>query len=231
MVRLVAVRFRPSDEAFERAQNLIYVVTPVGHPDEIRYVGQTMTGLEQRRSQHLADARMGRGSLLHAWIREIGESAVEFHEHETFPLAVGPHTLDVAEAFWIRFWRMRGAPLLNVSKNFAKFWDATGHVRVSKHPDADYRAWHQQFFEDAWATAPEGALSWRLTPDLTLLPIRHSLGEKAEKIHEAYGAPMFDERGDELTLQEMLDWVSAKRQADRAQRQLREWTPEQHRFR
>ena len=65
------------------------------------YIGQTVFTLSERRSQHLREARSGKGFRFHAAIRKYGEDAFIW---EVIDEANDPIVLSQLEGYWIEFY-------------------------------------------------------------------------------------------------------------------------------
>jgi hypothetical protein len=94
---------------------------------ELRYVGQTIKPLEQRKMEHLYEARYGKRARRFIWMRSLLAADIE---PEIFLLEeVSEVEADEAEQFWIAYFKSLGANLVNGT-------EGGGGARGYKHDPA-----------------------------------------------------------------------------------------------
>ena len=96
-------------------EGIVYQVACQRDPGRVRYVGQTVQKLRDRRLNHLHDSRTQGGrrynSHLCNWLRQHAEHEVVFSEIEQVPETI----LDDRETYWIKRFREEGHSLTNKS--------------------------------------------------------------------------------------------------------------------
>lgn len=98
----------------KRTAHVIYALVSTREPEHYRYVGQTRSSLQRRRSRHLYEARQGDARDVFEWIR--GELA-DGHDIQLVPVEECDSSDDVLnerEQYWIERLRSEGHDLRNM---------------------------------------------------------------------------------------------------------------------
>ncbi len=111
----------------------IYTLADPRTPDNIRYVGKTCKSIKDRWGGHVEEARSGKKTYRHNWIRELLTQGLK-------PVAnllesVPASDWQEAERFWIEYLRFLGFRLTNLTRG----GEGTNGYRASKETREKYR--------------------------------------------------------------------------------------------
>lgn len=92
----------------------------------LRYIGCTTQPLKVRMTNHYAERLHNFGGIpeKREWLRDLAAAGLK---PDIFEIETAPYfEAQESEKFWIEYFRVIGAPLLNIRDNRAKPWPSTG---------------------------------------------------------------------------------------------------------